>query len=515
MLSWGTLFGFIAGAVSAAGALWWLFRSREQQAAHLARATAEAESSVLRERLAATEAREQEQRRRAETSSAETEKWRSLAAEESERRATSDERCGRLPTLESALAQAETRADELQSALASRAAKISSLETQLDEERKSAESKLALLQDAERKLSDAFKALSSEALRSNNQAFLELAKTSLLNQQQTAQNELEKRQQAIHELVKPVRESLEKIDRRIGEVESIRAGAYEGLVAQVRGLMDLQSQLRGETSKLARALRAPSVRGRWGEIQLQRVVEMAGMIEHCHFELQPSQESESGRLRPDLVVLLPGGKQVVVDAKAPLEAYLTAIDATTDEARNAGMQDHARQIRGHVTALSRKGYWDQFQPAPEFVVLFLPSESIFSAALEQDSDLIEAGVEQRVILATPTTLIALLRAVAYGWRQEKLAANAQAICELGKELYKRLSDVSLHWSKLGRTLENAVDHYNKAVGSLESRVLPSARKFKELEASPQGVEIETLAAIDVAPRELFAPELSNSDKRED
>ncbi|MBM3822795.1 MAG: DNA recombination protein RmuC [Verrucomicrobia bacterium] len=508
MSGWGPIIGFVVGFVGAGFLFAWLGRSRERHAANWARATAEAELSTLRERLSATESREREQREKARAQEESVTSLSTRLSEESRWRAAADERCARLPALETSLRLAEARADELQTSLAVTSTRISALETQLEEERKAAADRLRLVQAAEVRLSDAFKALSADALKSNNQAFLDLAKTSLLGQQQSAQTELDKRQQAIQEMVKPVRESLDKIELRIGEIEKVRAGAYEGLVAQVKGLMELQGQLRGETSKLAQALRAPSVRGRWGEIQLQRVVEMAGMIEHCHFTQQQTQESDTGKLRPDLIVLLPGGKQVVVDAKAPLEAYLSALDAKSDSARESGLMDHARQIRAHVVALSRKSYWDQFQPAPEFVILFLPSESMFSAALEQDPGLIEAGVEQRVILATPTTLIALLRAVAYGWRQERLAANAQAISELGKELYKRLGDLGQHWGRLGRTLESAVENYNKAVGTLETRVLPSARRFRDLEASPLGVEIEALPAVDTTPRRMFSPELA-------
>ena len=413
--------------------------------------------------------------------------------------------------LSATVQQLEQKVQEGQAAESNLKAKLAQYAAILDQERKQAEEKLAVVNQAQAKLADAFKALAAEALKSNNQSFLELAKATLEKFQETAKGDLEKRQQAIQELVKPVKESLDKVDTKINELEKARAGAYTGLTEQVKSLMDTQKQLQSETANLVKALRRPQVRGRWGEIQLKRVVEMAGMLDHCDFYEQQSTDTEDGRLRPDLLVRLPGKKNIVVDAKAPLSAYLDAIEAKDEETRTARLQAHARQVRDHICALGRKSYFEQFDPAPEFVVLFLPGEVFFSAALEYDPGLIEMGVEQNVIIATPTTLIALLRAVAYGWRQEKLAENAKEISDLGKELYKRLASMGDHLARVGDRLKGATDAYNNAVASLESRVLVTARKFKDLGTTGIDDGLDELPPVEVTPRLLQAPELGGGE----
>ncbi|HEX7294429.1 MAG TPA: DNA recombination protein RmuC [Pyrinomonadaceae bacterium] len=376
-------------------------------------------------------------------------------------------------------------------------AELSATEARLEEERKANREKLALIDEAQKKLADTFKALSADALQSNNQQFLALAKSNLERYQETAKGDLEKRTQAIDELVKPLKESLEKVDGKIGELEKTRAGAYAELREQVKALASSQSQLQAETGNLVKALRAPHVRGRWGEIQLRRVVELAGMLQYCDFIEQETVNTEESRIRPDLIVRLPGNRTIVVDSKVPFDAFYESISTSDDEIRATKLKEHARLVRTHITSLSRKSYWDAVQPTPEFVLLFLPGETFYSAALEQDPKLIEDGVTEKVLIATPTTLIALLKAVSYGWRQEQMATNAEEVSNLAKTLYDRLRVFTNHFDEIGRNLDRALDSYNKGVRSLEARVLVTARKFKERGAIA-GDEVETLEPVDKA-----------------
>ena len=394
-------------------------------------------------------------------------------------------------------------------AAAEQLARSGELQTQLAELRAQHQERLASFEQARLRMEETFKSLSSDALRHSQEGFLRLAGATFEKFQAQADGRLEQREQAVKALVDPIGKSLEGVRTKIDELEKVRAEAYGSLTAQVRSMSLTQDQLRTEASNLVKALRAPQTRGRWGELQLKRVVEMANMLEHCDFEQQVSVQGDDGRLRPDLIVRLPGDKRVVVDAKAPLQAYLDAVEAPDDAARQLALAHHARQLREHIVKLGSKNYQQQFPSAPEFVVLFLPGESFFSAALEQQPGLIEEGVEKKVIVATPTTLIALLRAVAYGWQEKKLADNAEEIARHGRELYARIARFGDTFGKIGRSLGSAVQSYNDAVGTLERRVLPSARRFRELAGS--GDEIPAIESLQDTTRRLQAPELVATD----
>src|SRR5271165_4863658 len=396
---------------------------------------------------------------------------------------------------------------EISSLLTARA----SLEATLTAEREAAKEKLQLLAEARTELENSFQALASSALQSNNASFLELASSALEKYQSQAKGEFEAREKAVETLIKPIAESLKQVDEQVRELEKSRAQAYGTLTSQVASLLDTQKALQAETGNLVKALREPQARGRWGELQLRRVIEIAGMLDYCDFEEQMSITNEDRRYRPDVVVKLPGGKNIVIDAKVPLTAYLAALEAEDNATRTVWLTDHARQLKQHIDNLAGKAYWAQFQPTPEFVVLFLPGEVFFRAALDGDAELIEYGVSQRVIVASPTTLIALLKAVAYGWNQKNLAESAQKISETGKLLYERLCVMTRHFEDVGSRLGAAVDSYNKAVGSMQKSVFPVARKFAELDKSLATENLQDVQQVEKSTRQLDAPDWQDGD----
>ena len=413
--------------------------------------------------------------------------------------------------------RAEAIVDELRNQLESERTSVVSLRQELAEAQQARVAAETRTEAAARQLADqktlvdstrqeligSFQSLSSEALKHNNEAFLKLAAVSFETLQVKAEGDLAQRQQAITALVNPLHESLQRYDEQLRLLEQSRQLAYGGLDQHLKLLAESQHRLQQETGNLVKALRAPTIRGQWGELTLKRVAELAGMVDHCDFAEQQSVTGEEGRIRPDMIVQLPGGRQIIVDAKTVLSAYLDAHEAQTDAQRLEALRRHAEQVKSRMDELSLKAYWTQFDRAPEFVVLFLPGEQFLGAALDHNPQLIEEGFARGIVLATPATLIALLRAVAYGWRQEQLTAHAEEAGRLGKELYERMAILADHMNDVGQALGKSVSAYNRAVGSLETRILPAARRFKELGISSDK-DIPMLESTDVVPRKTLS-----------
>jgi len=463
-------------------------------------AAGEAEVAAFKTRIAELERTVAELRAQVETERQEAHQLQLQLTEAAVMRAAAEERARQTAELKGEMEEKERALAGLLEENSNLKARHASLLTRLDEAEKAQAEKIEALEAAQARLAETFKGMAAEALASNNQNFLTIAQDVFRQAQEGARGDLETRQRSIDDMLKPLRDTLEKIERE-------RVESTAGLSEQVKMLHAAQLKVEGETSKLVNALRTPAVRGRWGEMQLRRTVEMAGMVEYCDFEEQVSVEGEAGRLRPDMLIRMPSGRLVVIDAKVSLAAYLDSLETPDEGLRQQKLAEHAAQVRQHVQRLAAKAYWEQFPDAPDFVVAFLPGETFFSAALQKDPELIEYGVENKVLLATPTTLIAMLKAVAYGWRQEKLQRNTQQISELGRELYDRLRVFAGHMDSVRAGLERTVDSYNKAAGSFEGRVLVSARRFQEL-SGDSGEPLPEAETIDKVPRVLQSTDLA-------
>jgi DNA recombination protein RmuC len=410
----------------------------------------------------------------------------------------------RLAEKDRSLAEARRAELELQARIEALAADLARATTRLESEQE----KVSELVRLEERIKATFGAVAADALKNSSESFLQLATQSFEKLQQGAQGELAKREEAVAQLVKPVAATLERVDRKIEEVERLRSEAHGGLMKELTGLKDASKGLQSETSNLVSALRTPVVRGQWGEIQLRRVVEMAGMEGHYDFVEQASFDTADGRIRPDLIVLLPGGRRIAVDAKVPLEHFLKLVDARTEDERQTHLTQHVRLVRDHVRTLNTRLYFEHIGDTPDFTVMFM-SDAVYSAAVQHDPTLVEFAIERQVLLATPMLLIGLLRTVAHSWRQEQLAESAAEISELGKELYKRLATLGEHFAGIQKGLERAVSSYNKAAGSLETRVFAAARKFADMGIRP-GRELDAVPMVGTLPREASAPEFSQA-----
>jgi len=434
-----------------------------------------------------------------------------LAANRAGRRSASLEAAN--AELRSQTATANQQLAELRSRLEQEQTERVKAQTQLAEANARLQQERQLLEEARARLTETFKAAAGDTLQMATASFLELAKQTLEKVLVQAKGQMDTKHEAIQGLVKPLSDALRQLEEHVRGLEKARQEAYAGLIEQVRALAAANQDLQATTGNLVSALRTPRLVGSWGQVALERVVELAGMTEHCDFSREVSVDTGEGRLRPDLVIHLPGGRQIVVDAKASFEAYHEAVSAGSEQDRQRALVRHAAQIRAHVNALAGKAYWSQFEQAPEFVVMFIPGESFFAAAVNTDKALLEEAMTRRVILATPTTLLALLRAVAYGWRQDLAARNAQQIRDLGRQVYERLRLVAEHLADVGRGLERANAAYNNAVGSIESRLLPAARRLKDLGAAGDG-ELPAIDPVQTTPRQVTMPGLRPDDQGE-
>ena len=466
------LAGFLVGALAA-----WLYM----------KAHTRSELGVLEERVHSKDEQLRMSWGDVDALKAELQKAQTLLRQEGQMRLGVEQHAARAGILEKALQSKETQFAQLVQEFANLKAQMTEQTTRVSEMQKSAEEKTVLLNQAKEALAETFKSISSEALRASSEQFMQLAKSEMDRYKGESSGDLEGRQKAVEDLVRPLRDSLEKVDIQLKEIEEKRVNAYSSLTHQLSSMALSQERLNAETSNLSKALKSTGGKGRWGEMQLRRVVELAGMVEYCDFQEQPAVPLDDGVTRPDMLIRLPNSRVIAVDSKSPFMSFLEAVEAKDETVRTQKLQDHAAQIRGHIAKLGSRAYWEQFLRAPEFVVLFLPGDTFYSAALEQDPTLIEHGVAQNVIVATPTTLISLMRAVSYGWRQEKVDENAQKIQELGRVLYERVKGLAEHFARIGVGLETTIRAYNGAVGLFENKVLVAARRFKELGAGTEDI----------------------------
>ncbi len=495
---------FIIGLITGAAFVFYIIKSKREGMEERAQAEVAAEKATLVEGLKARDQSINNLSTALEELKKEGNHLQTQLSEEGGKRSAAEERNTRLPQLEKTIAEKDTRISELMDKNTGLLSQLSELSARSNEEAKKAEEKIVLLSESREKLIESFKALSADALNTNNQAFLQLANEILEKFQEKAKGDLELRQKSIDELVKPIKESLEKVSTEMRNIEVARVESYSKLTEQISSLNGAQAKLQLETGNLVKALRNPTVRGRWGEITLHRVVELSGMSCHCDFSEQETYATEDGNLRPDMIINLPEKRSIVVDSKTPMSAYLEALEAQDDGERLKKLDNHASAIRSHIGQLGAKAYWQQLEETPEFVVLFIPGEVFFSAALERDPELIEYGFKNGVVLATPITLIALLKVVAQGWTQEAIEENAKHINELAMEIYQRISTLSENLTDIGKGLGKAVDSYNKAVGSYERRILVTTRRLKELNASI-GNDIDAPELVEKHVREISGP----------